>query len=301
MSPSSCRGRPVDAPAPAAAPSGRWKGLSSSGRRCEERGPEVAGEGRARQGGSEPAAYGAQLCATRAGRMGRVRVTGRAGTAAAGRPGSARRCPEGGGQVAPRPPPGSERLGSCAARSPGFACTGPGWRCPRRGRPGAVSRGLQAAPRGLQAAPRVRGALGLSPLAPLSLPAHPAAPDVTPAPGAGAAHSRGCVMDGPKVGGGAGTRLSPARPGCEGIWEQSQVMEVGAPGTAAAAEEEEEEKQVTRVGGARPLRPRGGLPGESPAAAKFGAAGAAPRRSLPAQFPRRGPRRRRCRGRTKAH
>lgn len=88
-------------------------------------------------------------------------------------------------------------------------------------------------------------------------------------------------MDGPKVGGGAGTRLSPARPGCEGIWEQSQVMEVGAPGTAAAAEEEEEEKQVTRVGGARPLRPRGGLPGESPAAAKFGAAGAAPRRAGP--------------------
>lgn len=54
------------------------------------------------------------------------------------------------------------------------------------------------------------------------------------------------MINGPEVGGGAGTSPFLARPGCEGIREESQVLAVGAPGTAAAAaqkkQEEEEEK-----------------------------------------------------------
>lgn len=69
------------------------------------------------------------------------------------------------------------------------------------------------------------------------------------------------MINGPKVGGGAGTSLSLARPGCEGIREESQVMEEGTPGTAAAEEEEEDEELVMRLGEAHPLWPWGGLLG----------------------------------------
>lgn len=51
------------------------------------------------------------------------------------------------------------------------------------------------------------------------------------------------MINGPEVGGGAGTTISLARLGCEGIREESQVMAVGAPGTVAAEEEEEEEEK----------------------------------------------------------
>lgn len=51
------------------------------------------------------------------------------------------------------------------------------------------------------------------------------------------------VINGPEVGGGAGTSPFLARPECEGIWEESQVLAVGAPGTAAAAAQEKEEEE----------------------------------------------------------
>lgn len=55
------------------------------------------------------------------------------------------------------------------------------------------------------------------------------------------------VINGLEVGGGAGTSLHLACPGCEGIREERQVMAVaegegGGAGTAAAEEEDEEEK-----------------------------------------------------------
>lgn len=55
------------------------------------------------------------------------------------------------------------------------------------------------------------------------------------------------VINGLEVGGGAGTSLHWACPGCEGIREERQVMAVaegegGGAGTAAAEEEDEEEK-----------------------------------------------------------
>lgn len=68
------------------------------------------------------------------------------------------------------------------------------------------------------------------------------------------------MINGPKVGGGAGTRPRLGRRGCEGIREERRVMDVGTPGTAAAAAQEEEE-EVMRVAAARPLWPRGGLRG----------------------------------------
>lgn len=54
------------------------------------------------------------------------------------------------------------------------------------------------------------------------------------------------VINGLEVGGGAGTSLHLACPGCEGIREERQVMAVaegegGGAGTAAAEEEDEEE------------------------------------------------------------
>lgn len=51
------------------------------------------------------------------------------------------------------------------------------------------------------------------------------------------------VINGPEVGGGAGTSPFSAWPECEGIREESQVLAVGAPGTAAAAAQEEEEEE----------------------------------------------------------
>lgn len=55
------------------------------------------------------------------------------------------------------------------------------------------------------------------------------------------------VINGLEVGGGAGTSLHLACPGCEGIREERQVMAVAegegrGAGTAAAEEEDEEEK-----------------------------------------------------------
>lgn len=86
--------------------------------------------------------------------------------------------------MAAQPPPGSKLLRGCAARSQGFVRPRAWLSVARRG--GDLGKAERAGGRtpGL-------ARLGLSPPAPLSLLARPAAPDVTPEQGVGAARNRG--------------------------------------------------------------------------------------------------------------